>query len=165
MALTTQQVWEALEKAIFGVLGFTNSKGESRTAGVVYVVDARSLLISTARDAWKVRHIAADPQVSMTVTLPKRIPFMPFIKIPPATITFSGDAEILRIDDIEEEAVERLFHGLKLDRDLIEDTRIIRVVPYGEFVTYGIAMSVRQMRDTAKARGRAATGNERAASR
>ena len=101
----------------------------------------------------------------MTVTLPKRIPFLPFIKIPPATITFSGDAEILRIDDVAQEAVERLFHGLKLDSDLIEDTRIIRVVPYGEFVTYGLAMPVRQMRDTEKARGRAATGTERAASR
>ena len=61
MALTTEQVWEALEKTIFGVLGFTNSNGEGRTAEVVYVVEGRSLLISSERAAWKVRHIAANP--------------------------------------------------------------------------------------------------------
>lgn len=72
---TTEQVWKELDHAIFGVLAFVNRDGHPRTTGVCYVVDARSLCVSTDKDMWKVRHITANPNVSMTVTLPKRVPF------------------------------------------------------------------------------------------
>ena len=36
--LTSEQVWNELEKEIFAVLGMVNSKGEARTVGIVYVV-------------------------------------------------------------------------------------------------------------------------------
>lgn len=63
-----------------------------RTTGAYYTVEGRSLYVSSDKAAWKVRHMAANPNVSMTVTLPKRVPFLPFIKIPAATITFRGEA-------------------------------------------------------------------------
>ena len=76
----------------------------------------------------------------MTITVPKRIPFLPFIKIPAATITVKGDAEILAVADVDNSVVARLFRGLELDRKVVEDTRIIRLVSRGDFITYGIAM-------------------------
>ena len=104
MSATTEEVWEVLDKAFFGVLAFSNRDGHPRTAGVCYAVDGRSLLISTAKESWKVRHIAANPNVAMTVTIPKRVPFLPFIKVPAASISFKGDAEILAVEDVDSAA-------------------------------------------------------------
>ena len=101
MSLTTEQVWEAVDRSFFGVLAFVNRDGHPRTAGVCYTVEGRSLYVSSDKASWKVRHIAANPNVSMTVTLPKRVPFLPFIKVPAATITFRGEAQILEVDGID----------------------------------------------------------------
>jgi hypothetical protein len=160
VSVTTEQVWEALDSAFFGVLAFVNGDGHPRTAGVCYVVDGRSLFISTDKAMWKVRHIAANPNVSMTVTLPKRVPFLPFIKVPAATITFRGEAELLEVGDIETSVFARLPRGKERDRDVLENTAIIRVIPRGEFVTYGIAMPITQMRRHEQAHGRTACGTE-----
>ena len=108
MVPTTAAVWMEMDKNIFGVLAFTNSAGEPRSAGVVYAVDGRSLLISTGAESWKVRHISRNPMVSMTVAIPKRVPFLPFIKVPAATITFKGLAQILEVGDIPPQVFARL---------------------------------------------------------
>ncbi|MGI9530001.1 MAG: pyridoxamine 5'-phosphate oxidase family protein [Acidimicrobiia bacterium] len=160
-SLTTEQVWQTLDETIFGVLAFVNRDGHPRTAGVCYVVDARSLYISTAKDMWKVRHIAANPNVSMTVTLPKRVPFLPFIDVPAATITFRGDAQILDVGDIPASVFARLPRGKETDPAVLDQTAIIRIVPRGDFVTFGIAMPITQMRKHEGAHGRAATGTDR----
>ncbi len=162
MSATTEEVWEALDHAIFGVLAFVNRDGHPRTAGVCYVVDRRSILISSDRATWKVRHIAANPKVSMTVTVPKRVPFLPFIKVPAATITFQGEAELLEIGDIDSSVFARLPRGKERDPAVLESTTIIRIIPRGQFVTYGIAMPITQMRKHEEAHGRTpcGTGNE-----
>ena len=161
MPATTETVWAEMEKNIFGVLAFTNAKGEPRSAGIVYVVDGHSLLISSARDSWKNRHITRHPKVSMTVTIPKRVPFLPFIKLPAATVTFQGDAEILEVDELSEEATRRLFKSSRLDEDMIHTVQVIRVVPRGEFLTYGINMPITQMADHERAVARVACGTDR----
>jgi len=158
MSLTTREVWEAMEGSIFGVLAFVNRNGEPRSAGVCYVIDGSSLLISSGVDSWKVRHIERNPKVSMTITVPKHIPFLPFIKVPAATITFQGEAEILRVTDVDSPVVARLLRGLDLGRHAVEDTRLIQVTPRGDFVTYGIGMPLMQMRKVDQARGRAPCG-------
>lgn len=160
MSLTTEQVWEALDRSFFGVLAFVNRDGHPRTAGVCYTVEGRSLYVSSDKAAWKVRHIAANPNVSMTATLPKRVPFLPFIKIPAATITFRGEAQILEVDGIDPSVFKRLPRGNERDRNVLKDTAVIRVIPRGEFVTFGIAMPITQMRKHEKAHGRAACGTE-----
>lgn len=160
MSLTTEQVWDALDNSIFGVLAFVNRDGHPRTTGVCYTVEGRSLYVSSDKAAWKVRHIAANPNVSMTVTLPKRVPFLPFIKIPAATITFRGEAQILEVDAIDPSVFERLPRGNERDPDVLKNTAIIRVIPRDEFVTFGIAMPITQMRKHEEAHGRAACGTE-----
>ena len=163
MSATTQQVWAALDQAFFGVLAFVNRDGHPRTAGVCYVVDGRSLYISTDDASWKVRHIVATPNVSMTVTLPKRVPFLPFIEVPAATITFQGEAEVLEVGDIDASVFERLPRGNERDPEVLDNTAIIRVIPRGEFVTFGIAMPIMQMRKHEQAQGRTACGTEQEA--
>ena len=160
MSATTEQVWEAMDKAYFGVLAFSNSDGHPRVAGVCYVVDGRSLLISTDKEMWKVRHIAANPNVAMTVTIPKRVPFLPFIKVPAATISFKGEAEILEVGDIDPVVFARLPRGSEKDPDVLASTAVIRVIPRGRFATYGIGMSVLQMRKHEAAHGRTDCGTE-----
>lgn len=160
MSVTTEQVWAAIEKGLFGVLAFANRNGHPRTTGVCYVVEGRALFVSTARDMWKVRHIAANPNISMTVTFPKRVPFLPFIKVPAATVTFKGLAEILDVDDVDPSVFARLPLGSESDPDVLSTAAVIRIVPQGEFVTYGIAMPITQMRTHQAAHGRAACGTE-----
>ena len=155
---TTDQVWEALNSGIFGVLAFVNRHGHPRTTGVCYAVEGRALYISTAKGMWKVRHIAANPNVSMTVTLPKRVPFLPFIKVPAATVTFKGEARVLEVGDIESSVYARLPRGRDSDPAVAASTAIIRVVPRGDFVTFGIAMPVTRMRKHEEAHGRAPCG-------
>ena len=162
-SLTTERVWTELDDAYFGVLAFVNRNGHPRTAGVCYVADARSLYISTDRDMWKVRHIAANPNVSMTVTMPKRVPFLPFIKVPAATVTFKGEAQILEVGDVPASVFERLPRGSESDPAVLEQTAVIRIVPRGDFVTYGIAMSILQMRKHEEAHGRAPCGTDQVA--
>ena len=42
----------------------------ARSAGVMYKVKDRKLYVLTGPDTWKVKHIRANPNVSMTVTVP-----------------------------------------------------------------------------------------------
>ena len=72
--LKADQVWEAVEKELFAVIGMVTANMEARTVGVVYVVRDRKLFIGTDRETWKVRHIANNPHVSMTIPIAKRIP-------------------------------------------------------------------------------------------
>jgi hypothetical protein len=109
---------------------------------------------------WKVRHIAANPNVSMTVTMPKRVPFLPFIKVPAATVTFKGEAQLLEVADIPPSLFARLPRGNERDSSVIANTAVIRVIPRGEFVTFGIGMPITQMRKHEEAHGRAPCGTE-----
>ena len=155
--LTTDQVWAEIEKNLFGVLGMVTAKNEARTAGIVYIVQDRKLYISTLKDAWKTRHVAQNGHVSLTVTIAKHIALMPWIKIPAATITFSGTAKVLSPNDLDADVLKPLYRGLVNDADLLAKSAVIEVEPVGDFVTYGIGVSLMQMRDTDLARGRAST--------
>lgn len=160
MSLTTEKVWAALDGAFFGVLAFVNRRNEPRSTGVCFVVSGRSLWISTDKMSWKARHIAHNPNISMTVTIPKRVPFLPFIKIPPAAVTFRGEATVLDVGNVDPAIFERLPLGKERDPQILEGAAVIQVVPRGEFVTYGIDMPITQMRKHEAAHGRAATGTD-----
>ena len=105
--LTTAQVWKAIEDNIFAVLGMVSAKQEARTAGIVYVARGGKLYISSQADAWKVRHLANNPHVSLTIAIPKRVPLMPWIKVPAATITFAGTASVIPAREADPEILPR----------------------------------------------------------
>ena len=153
--VTTESVWETLEKHVFAVLAYVTPAGEARSAGIVYVLADRNFFISTGTDTWKVRHIRENPNVSLTVTIPKRLPFLPFIKIPAAVATCQGTAEILSVDEVDAAIVERLYRGMQVTEEMRSSTSVIKVAPRDDFVTYGIGVSLAQMRNPEDARGRA----------
>ena len=153
--VTTKQVWEEIEKQLFAVLGMVTARGEPRTVGIVYVVRGRKLYIGSVKSAWKVRHIQRNPHVSLTVLIPKRIPLIPWIKIPPATITFSGTARVLDPADVPAETVKALFRDMKTTPETSPPFVIIEVTPQGDFLTFGVGLSLLQMRDVEHAAGRA----------
>ena len=146
----TNSIWDEIEGNNFAVLGMVTARHQARTVGIVDVVDGHRLYIGTGRDQWKSKHIAQTGDVSMTIPIPNRVPLMPWIKIPAATITFSGTAHVLEADQLE----TALFD--KLHRHDAERTgwRAIEVTPNGHFVTYGIGVSLLEMRHPDRARAR-----------
>jgi len=154
--LTTDEVWQTIENEVFAVLGMVTAKGEARTVGIVYVVRDRKLYIGTDQDAWKVRHVATNPHVSLTIPIAKRIPLVPWVKIPAATITFCGTARILPARETLPEILAAVFRGMAEDEERVANSCLIEVTPEKDFITYGVGVSLMQMRDPQIARGRAA---------
>ncbi|MFD1045470.1 pyridoxamine 5'-phosphate oxidase family protein, partial [Kibdelosporangium lantanae] len=60
------QVWRALGRATFAVLGCVNATGGPRSSGVLYVLENRKLYVAVGADSWKARYIAADGRVAVT---------------------------------------------------------------------------------------------------
>jgi hypothetical protein len=153
--LTTAQVWEQINSQMFAVIGMVSAQGQGRTAGVVYTTHGGRLYFSTYDSEWKARHIAANAAVSVTIPIAKRIPFVPWVKIPPATITFPAIARILPLAELAAEAREPLVHGLEFGDGSRGELIAVEITPQGDYVTYGVGVSLREMRDTEAARGRA----------
>lgn len=152
--LTTDRVWQELQRELFAVIGMVTDKGEARTAGIVYVARDRKLYIGAGKDTWKARHIATNPHVSMTVCIPKQVPLMPWIKVPAATITFSGDARVMPAAEVPADLLKALFQTAAADPKTSQDMCVIEVTPRGHFVTYGVGIPLMQMRHPDQARGR-----------
>ena len=160
LQLTNEQVWNEIKKELFAVIGMVTARNEARTVGVVYVVRNRRLYIASDKDAWKVRHIEQNPHVSLTIPVHKRIPFLPWIKIPAATITFSGTAQILEPGETPPEIVRAIFRDMANTQELMAESCLIEVTPVKDFITYGIGIPLLKMRDPLQARGRAPVAME-----
>jgi hypothetical protein len=152
--LTSDQVWGVLEKELFAVLGMVNAQNEARTIGMVYVARDYKIYMVTGKETWKVRYIQHNSHVSITVPIAKRIPLLPWIKIPAATITFSGLARARTMDEVDNGVLSALLRGLEEDSEMREKSCIIEVSPVGDFITYGVGVSLMTMRTPAKSRGR-----------
>jgi nitroimidazol reductase NimA-like FMN-containing flavoprotein (pyridoxamine 5'-phosphate oxidase superfamily) len=156
--LTAAQVWQTIEKELFAVVGMVNAANEARTAGLVYVVRDRKLYVATGRDTWKARHMAANPHVSVTIPIAKRVPIMPWLKIPQATITFQGTAQVFPAAEASPELLRAIFQHKADDREMVAGSCLVEITPVGEFVTYGVGVRLMDMREPEKARGRAPVG-------
>jgi hypothetical protein len=155
LQLPTELVWKELRQELFAVLGMVTAQGEARTVGVVYTVHDQKIYIVSGKDTWKVRHIQHNPHVSLTVTIAKRIPFLPWLKIPAATITFSGIATVHDVGHVDKEVLNSLLRGLQLDEEIAATMCVLEVEPVGDFITYGVGIPLMTMRHPDKARGRA----------
>ncbi|WP_136708240.1 pyridoxamine 5'-phosphate oxidase family protein [Agromyces sp. H66] len=154
--ITSDEVWQAIARENFMVIGMVSARGEARSAGVMHHVHDGVIWFTTNEREWKARHVAANPAVSVTVPIAKRVPFVPWVRIPPATITFHGVAEAVPVADLPDDVRRALLHGLEVTDGGERGALIgIAVRPRGDFVTYGVGVSALGMRDTERARGRA----------
>ena len=73
--------------------------------------------------------------------------------VPPATISFHGEAVVHPAGTPQTTTLlEQL--GSLLPRERRGSAAVIEIVPEGAFVTYGVGIPLRQMRDTDRARAR-----------
>ncbi len=152
---TTEIVWKVINNELFAILGMVTKDQESRTVGIVYIVNDRKFYIGTGLETWKARHIKENPNVSLAIPIAKRIPVMPWIKIPQATITFAGKARIIPGQDASIGLTRSVFRHLADDQDFMKDNCIIEVTPVGDFITYGVGIPLMQMREPERSQGRA----------
>lgn len=158
VALSTPQVWEEIASANFAVIGMVNAKRHARTAGVVITTEGNTVLFASGRQEWKVRHVEGNPNVSVTIPIHRRVPLLPMIKVPPATITFHGTARLIEPTSASPRVIKGLTGGLHLDPEAARTMVFVAITPEGEFVTYGVGVRVDRMRDTQFARGRSPVG-------
>jgi nitroimidazol reductase NimA-like FMN-containing flavoprotein (pyridoxamine 5'-phosphate oxidase superfamily) len=152
---TTEKVWEAIHKELFAVLGLVTRQGESRTVGIAYIVKDRKFYIGTGQGTWKARHIRENPKVSLTIPIAKRIPVAPWVKIPQATISFSGTARIIPRPEAPANLLRTVFRHMADDQEFMKENCLIEVEPVGDFITYGIGIPLMHMQHPELAQGRA----------
>ncbi|MEM9727238.1 MAG: pyridoxamine 5'-phosphate oxidase family protein [Myxococcota bacterium] len=153
--ITTDSVWREVEKQTFAVLSWVIPKGEARSAGIIYLVRDRTLFIGTGASSWKAKQISHNPAVALNVLIQKRIPLLPWIKIPDATIAFRGQASVRAFSEVDPSIYKELTKGMADDPEIHADTCILVIEPEGHFVTYGVGVPLLDMRDPRKAEGRA----------
>jgi hypothetical protein len=145
-------VWRVLAKASFAVLSHVTPAGEPRSSGVVYAVADRRMYVVVAPDSWKARHITAVPHVAVTVPVRRGGVLALLLPIPPATVSFRASARVYPAGGPEHPLPKELSALLPADRR--DAGTIVEIRPAGHFVTYGLGVSLRRMRDPALARNR-----------
>lgn len=150
--LSAQTVWRALEKASFAVLGHVTPAGKPRTSGVMYAVHDRRVYVGVSDDGWKAQQIATGDEVSVTVPVRRGGLLALMIPIPPATVTFRARATMHRAGTAQ--AVQAPDELLKRLPAATDDMALIELAPEGDFVTYGIGVSLRDFADPHAAPGR-----------
>jgi hypothetical protein len=150
---TADDVWRALTKASFAVISHTTPTGKPRSSGVVYTTIGRQLYVVVAANSWKARHITTGNQVAVTVPIRRGGLMSLLVPIPPATISFHASATVHPAGSLPDHPVwQRLAPLLPPDRRTT--SAVLEISPEGQFLTYGIGVSLMRMRDPAVARGR-----------
>jgi Pyridoxamine 5'-phosphate oxidase len=144
--LTTDRVWHELERRSFAVLGHVTPDGEPRSSGIVYAVTGRRLFVAVAPDSLKARQLSADRRVSLTVLVRRGGLLSLLLPIPPATITFEARVVVHPAGSVDIASLSP-----KLVRLLPDERKttavILELVPEGRFLTFGIGVSLSDMRD------------------
>jgi pyridoxamine 5'-phosphate oxidase-like protein len=152
-ALTTDDVWRAIEKATFAVVSYDTPTGEPRSSGVMIRVTGRKVYVAVGADSWKARHIALHGRVAVTVTVRRGGLLSLVAPIPPATISFHGDAEVHTPGSPEiQEVLEAM--GSLLPPDRRETAAVLEIMPDGMFSVFGIGVPLIRMREPELARAR-----------
>jgi hypothetical protein len=160
--LTTEQVWHQVAKGSFAVLSHVTPAGEPRSSGVVYKTVGQRLYIATAPDSWKARHVAASGRVAVTVPVRRGGLLSLVAPIPPATVSFHGTAIVHPADSPQVHLLLKELASL-LPEERRVSARILEVIPKGSFVTYGVGVSLTQLRYPAAARARVPVTQEKSA--
>jgi hypothetical protein len=150
--LTSDRIWRELAKASFAVISYVTPTGKPRSSGVVYTTVGRRLYVATAVDSWKARHITASGQVAVTVPVRRGGIMSLLLPIPPATISFHASATVHPASALDEHLPKEFVSMLPAERR--RSSRIIEIQPIGQFLTYGVGVSLMQMRNPALAHAR-----------
>jgi hypothetical protein len=155
--LTSEQAWRAIAGASFAVVSYVTPGGEPRSSGVVYATAGRRLYVAVAPGSWKARHIAASGRVSVTVPVRRGGLLSLLFPIPPATVSFHGTAIVHPAGPVgASEAPDELAALLPAVRRA--SCCVLEIIPEGQFLTYGLGVSLTRMRNPAGAQARVPVG-------
>jgi hypothetical protein len=143
--LGREQVWRALTKGSFAVIGHVTPNGEPRSSGVVYAVEDGHLYAAVAPDSWKARSIADGTQVSVTVPVRRGGLLSLLVPIPPATISFHARAIVHPAGSLDIGTLSKRLAALVPEKRRAGS--LLELVPEGDFLTYGIGVSLMDMTD------------------
>lgn len=149
--LTSEGVWRALAKASFAVVSYVTPAGAPRSSGVVYTLVGRRLFVAVAPDSWKARHIAISGQVAVTVPVRRGGVLSLLLPIPPATVSFHARAIVHPAGSLEIHSLSKELESL-LPAERRASSTVVEIIPEDRFVTYGVGVSLMQMRDPTAAR-------------
>lgn len=137
------QITKAIDRRSFCTLATTSAANRPHVAGVLYEAVGTVLYVSTLRAGKKARNIAANPHVGVCIPI-RRVPVGP-----PSTVQFQGVAEILATDDphildlVKAGHLKSITAHGELD---LPDGCFLRITPARRVNTYGLGMSLRQLR-------------------
>jgi hypothetical protein len=151
--LNAADVWRQVSKASFAVLAHVTPGGVPRCTGVVYAADGGRLFVAVAPESSKARHIADGSQVSLTVPVRRGGLLSLVLPIPPATISFTARAVVHAPGSLDLDAASPSLARL-VPESRRERAVVLELVPEGQFLTYGIGVSLKDMADPTIAMGR-----------
>jgi hypothetical protein len=143
--VSSRAVWRALEQASFAVVSHVNSAGEPRSSGVVYGTVDRRLYVAVAADGWKARQIVTGQVLAVTVPVRRGGVLSLLAPIPPATITFEARVTVHPAGSLDVASVSKELTKL-VPESRKASSCVIELVPVGQFLTYGIGVSLMDMR-------------------
>jgi hypothetical protein len=143
--LTSRDVWRALGRHSFAVMSHVTASGEPRSSGVVYGADGGRLLVVVAASSWKARTIADGQLVAITVPVRRGGLLASLFPIPPAAISFRAKAHVGEACMLDRDSLPKKFARLLPPTQT--PSCVIELIPEGNFLTYGIGVSLMTMRD------------------
>jgi hypothetical protein len=142
--LKGEQVWHVLDRASFAVIGYVTPAGEPRSSGVVYKTVGKRLYTVVAPNSWKARHIASGGQVSVTVPVRRGGILSLVLPIPPATISFHATAIVHPAGAVKVGSLSKELESL-VPPDRRDAAVVIELTPVGEFLLFGVGVSLMDM--------------------
>jgi hypothetical protein len=142
-------VWRALKEASFAIVSHVTPGGEPRSSGVVYGIADGRVYFAVAPQSWKAREISDGQRVAVTVPVRRGGLLSLLLPIPPATVSFHAQAIVHPPNTIDLGAVSKKLESL-VPKERRAAT-VIELIPEGSFLTYGIGVSLWDMRHPAAA--------------
>ncbi len=113
----------------------------------------RKLYVAVAPDSWKASHIGASGRIAVTVPVRRGGLLSLIFPIPPATVSFHGKASVHTTDSTAAAAVLGQLDSL-LPPERRTTAVLIEIVAEDSFITYGVGVSLKDMRSPKTARAR-----------
>jgi Pyridoxamine 5'-phosphate oxidase len=139
--LTTERVWNEIEKASFAIISYVTPAGKPRSSGVMCAAVGHRLYVVTAADSWKARQISKGDEVAVTVPIRRGGLLSLVAPIPPATVSFHARVTVRPAGSFGIESVPK-----KLVSHLPPERRrggcLLELMPGGDFLAYGLGVSL-----------------------
>jgi hypothetical protein len=143
--LTLADVWREIERTSFAVLSWTTPRGEPRSSGIVYGAAHRKIYVAVAPDSWKARQIVTGQRAALTVTVRRGGLLSLIFPIPPATISFQAKVRVHPSGTLDLAQVSPSLKKL-LPEERKAAACILELTPERGFLTFGIGVSLSDMR-------------------